>query len=119
MKLHEYFTELSKSIGFDETEAISLYDIPGIFGSLIGEENWPLLMPQTFIYSKCKDYYENMNNELNTYVNYYSSLDSLITADFDYSQSCLKKLDSYLHDSSGEYDFLKICRTQFSFILII
>lgn len=28
-KMHEYFTNLSKAIGFNESEAISLYDLPG------------------------------------------------------------------------------------------
>ena len=96
MKLHEYFTKLSTSIGFDETEAISLYDMPAIFGSIIGEDNWPLLMPQTFIYSRCMDYNQNMKKEFGSYL----SVD-----DFDYSQSCLQKFYQYFKNISGKYHY--------------
>ena len=53
--LHKYFTNLSKTIGFDDQEAVSLYDVPGIVSTLstLQIEDW--FGPQNFIYSRCKD----------------------------------------------------------------
>ena len=69
-KLHAYFTNLSKLIGFDSTEAMSLFDLPGIFGS---RNNYDLTtkMPGIFLFSICKDY----NDTIDSAKEYYDDMD--------------------------------------------
>ena len=70
--LHEYFTILSKSFGFNDTELLSLYDLPGMLADKIdyyptasvntasvdGKIEADFLLgdiPQAYLYSDCED----------------------------------------------------------------
>ena len=56
--LHKYFTDLSESIGFEENNSLSLFDVPSIFirelqqDSLCATEGTPT--KELFLYSQCK-----------------------------------------------------------------
>ena len=66
-KLHEYFTELSKLFGFNETELLSLYDLPGMLADGLDyaipakandkteDDNLLGDIPQAYLYSTCKE----------------------------------------------------------------
>ena len=68
-KLHEYFTLFSKSFGFNESELLSLYELPGMLADNLDyvkitlandgkkNENDFLLgdIPQAYLYSDCKE----------------------------------------------------------------
>ena len=69
-KLHEYFVILSKSFGFNESELLSLYELPGMLADDLNyaelsvdidgnqlEDADNLLgdMPQAYLYSTCKE----------------------------------------------------------------
>ena len=66
-KLHEYFTELSKLFGFNETELLSLYELPGMLADGLDyaipaqaydktqDDNLLGDIPQAYLYSTCKE----------------------------------------------------------------
>ena len=90
-RLHYYFTNLSKLVGFEDSELISSFDIPGIFGDSrnLDENSWPPFMPQTFLYSKCKEYYEGEgSNSVFT--------PGLSLSNLEISESCIYKWDTSL-----------------------
>ena len=92
-RLHEYFTNLSKLVGFEDSELISSFDVSGIFGNSrnLDENSWPPLMPQTFLYSKCKEYYEGKDSN------------SIVTPEkLEFSESCVKKWDRTINKTSIE-----------------
>ena len=92
--MHEYFTNISKLVGFDDSELISSFDIPGIFGNSrnLNEDSWPPLMAQTFLYSKCQEYYEDKDS---------SSIftPGLSLSKFEFSESCIYKWNARLTKS--------------------
>ena len=102
-RLHEYFTNLSKLVGFDDSELLSSFDIPGIFGNSrnLDEDSWPPLMPQTFLYSQCQEYYDGKDS---------SSIftQSLSQSDLEFSESCISKWDSSLQWGNCRYGQLTI-----------
>ena len=53
--LHQYLTNLSKVVGFEDKELVSLYDVPGMVSKLTIRQIEDLFGPQNFIYSRCKD----------------------------------------------------------------
>ena len=104
-KLHIYFTNISKSIGFDDTEAISLFDVPGIFGS---HNSYDLWMPQVFLFSICKDY----NETFDSVSDYYNDMDEhtgdplpISTKTAQYSNICTQKWLRHLNNFSGISNF--------------
>ena len=84
--MHEYLTNISKLVGFNESELISSFDIPGIFGNSknLNEASWPPLMPQTFLYSKCKEHYEGKD---------FSSIfkPGISQSNLEFTESCINK----------------------------
>ena len=85
-RMHEYLTNISKLVGFNESELISSFDIPGIFGNSknLNEASWPPLMPQTFLYSKCKEHYEGKD---------FSSIfkPGISQSNLEFTESCINK----------------------------
>ena len=51
--LHEYFKQLSRSIGLNESEIISLYDLPAIVATLDFKDIESPKFPQSYLYSRC------------------------------------------------------------------
>ena len=54
--IHEYLANLSRSIGFDEEELVSLYDLPGIlsFPKGIAWVDWKMreYIPQSYVFTR-------------------------------------------------------------------
>ena len=101
-KLHQYFTELARFIGFNESEVISLYDLPAIFNSAISNlERWPPLMPQSFFYTKCRHHDETVEQQTLSYMT-----PGLFDEYFDYKMSCSKQWERYIDTLSGLYKFI-------------
>ena len=73
-KLHDYLTKISKSFGFNESELLSLYELPGMLADDLNyakymkikgkTQNDNLLgdIPQAYLYSTCKER-ENVSNK--------------------------------------------------------
>ena len=63
--LHEYFKQLSRSIGLNESELISLYDLPAIVATLDFIDIESPKFPQSYLYSRCnmKPNYTKDNEE--------------------------------------------------------
>ena len=55
--IHQLFKNISKIVGFDDLERISLYDIPGILAK-VKVNSWDVLMmpnlPNSFYFSRCE-----------------------------------------------------------------
>ena len=79
-KLHAYFTEISKSFGFNDSELLSLYELPGMLAdkvdyyptaSVNGKIEADFLLgdlPQAYLYSDCKE-----REHINFTINYRTS----------------------------------------------
>ena len=103
-KMHEYLTNISKLVGFDDSELISSFDIPGIFGNSrnLDDDSWPPLMPQTFLYSKCKEYYEDKDSS-----SFFTP--ALSISKFEFSESCIRKWDASFSKSLGNCHCFDAC----------
>ena len=56
--IHQYFADLSQVLGFDKSEQMSLYDIPGINKAMVVDLDilrWGNDVRNSFIYSRCQD----------------------------------------------------------------
>ena len=66
MKLHNFFSKLSNLIGFEESESISLYDIPGILSDVKSLDELSIgALPKSFYFTRCKyghDKYDQVEN---------------------------------------------------------
>ena len=51
--MHEYFTKLSAALGFQQSEFVSLFDVPSMVG-IIDNLYYPPIQ-QSFYYSRCVD----------------------------------------------------------------
>ena len=86
--LHEYLKALGTLVGFKDSEAVSLHDLPAMLSSNI-DITWPPVMGQLFLYSLCEDH-----SKSNQDYNYYSN--SGITPDmFNLHESCLHEWNQY------------------------
>ena len=75
-KLHGFFSKLSNLIGFEESESISLYDVPGIVSDVKSVDELSLgAFPKNFFFSRCQfghetfEEVENCSRSWKAYVN--------------------------------------------------
>ena len=75
--LHQYFTNLSKTAGFEDEELVSLYDVPGMVSTLTKLQREYLYGPQNFIYSRCtNDVHFELRNVIECFNKWRASLDN-------------------------------------------
>ena len=53
--MHQYFAKLSAALGFDQSELVSLFDVPSIVGTIDEADLTMPLIHQSFYYSQCED----------------------------------------------------------------
>ena len=89
--LHEYLITLAKSVGFEESEQVSLYELPALLSQATSIDNWPPVMNQLYLYTLCQKDYNTPDSDYSYYSNSGLTLDM-----FDLGGSCLGEWSKYL-----------------------
>ena len=77
-KLHGFFSKLSNLLGFEKSESISLYDVPGIVSDVKSFDELVIgALPKNFFYSRCSfghEYYPEVENCSRSWKDYVNAL---------------------------------------------
>ena len=96
--LQEYLTSLSKLVGFEVSESVSLYELPSLLAKDTNDNNWPPVMNQLFLYTLC----ERDDNIPDDEFSYYMS--SGLTLDkFDLGGSCIEEWNRFFGGKLKHY----------------
>ena len=88
--LQKYLTSLSKLVGFEESEIVSLYELPSLFAKDTNDNNWPPVMNQLFLYTLCERDYNTPDDEFSYYMSSGLTLDK-----FDFGGSCIEEWNRF------------------------
>ena len=88
--LHEYLTALAKAVGFEESEQVSLYELPALLSQAASTDNWPPVMNQLFLYTLCQKDYDAPDSDYSYYTNTGLTLDK-----FNLGGSCIVEWNKY------------------------
>ena len=83
--IHDYFSSLSTSIGFDNSSKISLFDIPSILANIDDSTDTRLTKLHPFLYTRCQ------REDESQFVNYYD---------------CVKEWNSYLESKGSSEKYI-------------
>ena len=88
-ELHNLFKRMAVGIGFNASEAVSLYDLPAMLSSSILETSFPLAISEVFLFSLCEDHQSRVNDPNDG---------GLTKQKFDKGESCIEKWYQYLRN---------------------
>ena len=88
--LHEYLITLAKSVGFEESEQVSLYELPALLSQATSIDNWPPVMNQLYLYTLCQKDYNTPDSDNSYYSNSGLTLDK-----FDLGGSCMVEWNKF------------------------
>ena len=90
--LHIYFKSLAKIVGFRDSEAVSLHDLPAMLSAYADIENWPPVMNQVFLYALCEEEGGNSGNDYD----YVVVEGGISIGTFDLGASCITEWNDFL-----------------------
>ena len=88
--LQEYLTSLSKLVGFEVSESVSLYELPSLLAKDTDANNWPPVMNHLFLYTLCERDYNTPDDEFSYYMNSGLTMDK-----FDLAGSCFEEWNRF------------------------